>query len=215
MGHCVFSCRLSMVQVFPGGSAGKESACNEGDLGSIPGLGRSRGEGNGYPLQRSGLENSTDCIAHGVAKSWTRLSLSLSSMVLVKQLEKTPKREGTEYLRFLLRVLVKLLTTLARELMLKFLQTPLEFGRAHRKINKPHQLCELRFSLRFSYLVCFYGSLPPTPTPPFITSSYHSLFLRDANSTLMFPFVRVSCQSLQKGNNYRQLSLLIIFLTLA
>ena len=42
---------------FPGGSAGKESACNVGDLGSIPGLGRSPGEGNGYPLRYSGLEN--------------------------------------------------------------------------------------------------------------------------------------------------------------
>ena len=59
---------------FPGGSAGKESACNAGDLGSIPGLGRSPGEGKGYPLQYSGLENSMDCIVHGVAKSRTRLS---------------------------------------------------------------------------------------------------------------------------------------------
>ena len=59
---------------FPGGSAGKESACNAGDLGSIPGLGRSPGEGKGYPLQYSGLENSMDCIVHGVAKSWTRLN---------------------------------------------------------------------------------------------------------------------------------------------
>ena len=45
-----------------------------GDLGSIPGMGRSSGEGKGYPLQYSGLENSVDCIAHGVAKSQTRLS---------------------------------------------------------------------------------------------------------------------------------------------
>ena len=59
---------------FPGGSAGKESALNMGDLGSIPGLGRSPGEGKGYPLQCSGLDNSMDCIVHGVAKSWTRLS---------------------------------------------------------------------------------------------------------------------------------------------
>ena len=43
---------------FPGGSAGKESTCNKGDLGLIPGLGRSPGEGNSYPLQYSGLENS-------------------------------------------------------------------------------------------------------------------------------------------------------------
>ena len=59
---------------FPYGSAGKESAGNAGDLGSIPGLGRSPGEGNSYPLQYSGLENSMDCIVHGAAKSWTRLS---------------------------------------------------------------------------------------------------------------------------------------------
>ena len=62
----------------PCGSAGKESACNVGDLGSIPGLGRSPGEGKGDPLQYSGLENSMSCIVHGVTKSWTRLSLSLS-----------------------------------------------------------------------------------------------------------------------------------------
>ena len=55
-------------------AAGEESTCSVGDLGSIPGLGRSPGEGKGYPLQYSGLENSMDCIVHGVAKSWTRLS---------------------------------------------------------------------------------------------------------------------------------------------
>ena len=53
-------------KAFAGGSAGKESACNVGDLGSIPELGRSPGEGNGYPLQYSDLENSMDCIVHGV-----------------------------------------------------------------------------------------------------------------------------------------------------
>ena len=58
----------------PCGSAGKESACNDGDLGSIPGLGRCPGEGKGYPFQYSGLENSMACIVHGVTKSWTRLS---------------------------------------------------------------------------------------------------------------------------------------------
>ena len=58
---------------FPGGSTGKDSACNAGDLGSIPGLGRSPGEGNGYPLQYSGLENSMDYTVHGVTKSWTQL----------------------------------------------------------------------------------------------------------------------------------------------
>ena len=50
---------------FPYGTAGKESVCNAGDLGSIPKLGRSPGEGKGYPLQYSGLENSMDCIVHG------------------------------------------------------------------------------------------------------------------------------------------------------
>ena len=59
---------------FPCGSAGKESACSAGDLSSVPGLGRSPGEGKGYPLQYSGLENSMDCVVHGIAKSWTRLS---------------------------------------------------------------------------------------------------------------------------------------------
>ena len=56
---------------FSGGSGGKESACNAGDVGSIPGLGRSPGEGNGCPLQYSGLENPMEYIVHGVAKSWT------------------------------------------------------------------------------------------------------------------------------------------------
>ena len=58
---------------FPCGSAGKESAYNAGDLGLNPGLGRSPGEGKGYSLQYSGLENLTDCIVHGVTKRWTRL----------------------------------------------------------------------------------------------------------------------------------------------
>ena len=59
---------------FPGGSAGKESACNAGDLDLIPGLGGSPGEGKGYPLQYSGRENSMDYMVHGVTKSQTRLS---------------------------------------------------------------------------------------------------------------------------------------------
>ena len=59
---------------FPYGSAGIESACNSGDLGLIPGLGRSPGEGKGYPCQYSSLENSMDCIIHGVAKNQTQLS---------------------------------------------------------------------------------------------------------------------------------------------
>ena len=60
---------------FPCGSASEASACNVGDLGLIPGLRRSPGEGKGYPLQCSGLENPVDCIciAHGVTESWTWL----------------------------------------------------------------------------------------------------------------------------------------------
>ena len=53
---------------FPGGSAGKEFTCNTGDLCSIPGTGRFPGEGNGYSLWYSGLENSMDCLVHGVAE---------------------------------------------------------------------------------------------------------------------------------------------------
>ena len=65
---------------FPCGSAGKESACNAGDLGVIPGLGRSPGEGKGYPLQYSGLENSMDCIVHGVTKSHTQLTFTFTTV---------------------------------------------------------------------------------------------------------------------------------------
>ena len=101
---------LLFIRAFPNSSVGKESACNAGDSGSIPGSGRPPGEGigyptpvflgfscglagkesacnalmpwsgrfpgegKGYPFQYSGLENSMDCIAHGVSKSWTGLS---------------------------------------------------------------------------------------------------------------------------------------------
>ena len=64
---------------FPGGSDGKEYACNAGDPGSIPGSGRLSGEGNGYPFQYSCLENLMDrgawwATVHGVTRSWTQLS---------------------------------------------------------------------------------------------------------------------------------------------
>ena len=72
--HFIWYRNLPCNMGFPCGSAGKESACNVEDLGLIPGLGRSPGEGKGYPFQHSGLENSIDCIVHGVAKSRTRLS---------------------------------------------------------------------------------------------------------------------------------------------
>ena len=79
---------LLLALGLPCGLAGKESTCNEGDLSSTlgwedllekgkathPRLGRSPGEGKGYPLQYPSLENSMDCIVHGVIKSWTQLS---------------------------------------------------------------------------------------------------------------------------------------------
>ena len=69
---------LSGKPTFPDGSDGKQSACKAGDLGSIPGLGRRPGEGNGYPLQSSGWENSMDrgawqATTLDTSKSWTRL----------------------------------------------------------------------------------------------------------------------------------------------
>jgi len=73
--------KLDSVMDFPGSSAGEESACNAGDPGTIPGSERSPGEGIGYPLQYSCLDNSMDrgawqATVHGVTKSWTRLSSS-------------------------------------------------------------------------------------------------------------------------------------------
>ena len=62
----------------PSSSAGKESACNAGDLGSFPGLGKSPREGKGYPLQYSGLTNSMDCIVYGVTELDTTEQLTLS-----------------------------------------------------------------------------------------------------------------------------------------
>ena len=65
---------------FSGGSAGKEAACNVGDLSSIPGLERSPGEGKGYPFQYSGLEKSMGCIAHGVERvvhDWVTFTFTL------------------------------------------------------------------------------------------------------------------------------------------
>ena len=66
----------SSILRLPSGSAVKESACYEGDLDSVPGLGRSPGDGNSYLLQYSGLENSMYCIVHGVAKN------SLTTLIL-------------------------------------------------------------------------------------------------------------------------------------
>ena len=78
------------------GSASKESACNAGDLGSILGLGRYPGEGKGYPLQYSGLENSMDSIVHGVTVRMTeQFSLSLSLRCLLPMTLQLP--HGLDY----------------------------------------------------------------------------------------------------------------------
>ena len=95
---------LWSVKCFPGGLAIEQSSCNVGDLGSIPGLGRSPGEGNGYPLQYSCLENSMDrgtwqAIVHGVAKSRTWLndfhSTHLSEWISTRR-QKISAGEGME-----------------------------------------------------------------------------------------------------------------------
>ena len=72
---------------FLGGSDGKESTCNAGDPGFIPGLGRSPGKRNGYPFQYSGLKNSTDHIVHGVAKNRTQLTAFHSQLIIIDYLK--------------------------------------------------------------------------------------------------------------------------------
>ena len=81
----IFAILITMclgVVCFSCGSAGKESACNEGDLGSIPELGRSCGEGKGYPLQYSGLENSMDCYSPRGHKESSRLTFTFTFLSL-------------------------------------------------------------------------------------------------------------------------------------
>ena len=79
------------------GSAGKESACNTGDLGSTSGLGRSPGKGTGYPLRYSGLENSMHCIVRGLAKSRTQPSDFHSLMDITGDIPKEEGRLDIEY----------------------------------------------------------------------------------------------------------------------
>ena len=87
------SAKITAFMGFPGGSDGRESACSAGDPGSVPGLGRSPGEGNGYPLQYSCLENPMDrgawrAAVHGVAVTQIRLSedfhVTLSPAIILR-----------------------------------------------------------------------------------------------------------------------------------
>ena len=71
---CLLHWQAGSLPVVPPGKLPRGATAHVGDLGSIPGLGRSLGEGKGYPIHYSGLENSMDCIIHGVTKNWTRLS---------------------------------------------------------------------------------------------------------------------------------------------
>ena len=97
---------------FPGGSDGKEAACNAGDLGSIPGLGRPPGEGKGYPLQYSGLENPMDCSPWGRKESDTTelCHLQILDLLHLQTLEsKLPCRRSYNYKCLLILHICKLL----------------------------------------------------------------------------------------------------------
>ena len=96
---------IDTLKGFPCGSAGKESICNVGDLGSIPGLRRSPGEGKGYPLQYSGLENSMGCIVYGITKNQTRLrdlnfsfslKMSRASSLVAQTVKNLPAMQVTQ-----------------------------------------------------------------------------------------------------------------------
>ena len=112
--HLSFFSSMQHFHEFPGGSEGKESACNARDLDVIPGLGRYPGKGNGYPSQYSQLENSIDrgaCWAtvHVVAKSWTRLSdnalMNYSGIILIslqKERNRIKENFGSEVICYLI-----------------------------------------------------------------------------------------------------------------
>ena len=92
---------------FPCGSADKQSACNVGDLGSIPGLGRSPGEGKGYPLQHSVLETSMDCTVLRVSKSrhdWATFIFTIEA-ILCKNRVSFSRVEPTDWIKVSYRVL--------------------------------------------------------------------------------------------------------------
>ena len=100
--------QTKQLKGFPCGSAGKESACNAGDLGSIPGLERSPGEGKGYPLQYSGLENSMDCIVHGaqrVRHNWETFTFKQLKQKIAKRIGTHPTvTEGLHWYKHILKV---------------------------------------------------------------------------------------------------------------
>ena len=83
-----------VLKDFPGGSAGKESICNVGDLGSIPGLGRSPGEGKGCLLHYSDLENSMDCILWARILEWVAFPFSRGSFQLKDQTQVSHIADG-------------------------------------------------------------------------------------------------------------------------
>ena len=87
---------VSIIPSFPHSSVGKESARNAGDLGSIPGLGKSPGEGKGYPLQYSSLENSMDCIVHGLPSVRKESACNVGDLGSIPGLGKCPG-EGKGY----------------------------------------------------------------------------------------------------------------------
>ena len=89
---CSHEIKRHLLLYFPHSSVSKESTCNAGDPGLIPGLGRSAGEGKGYPLQYSGLENSMDYTVHGVSES-ERLSLLLGRKAMTN-LDSVLKTKG-------------------------------------------------------------------------------------------------------------------------
>ena len=119
--------RNKSIFLFPCGSAGKESAYNAGDLGLIPGLGRFPGEGKGYPLQYSGLENSMDCIGRKESDTTKRLSFSLFSICFTSDLWVNLKNLTVDFfniikIRFLILLLLlkSILTLETKSLMTNF-----------------------------------------------------------------------------------------------
>ena len=128
-------CIISMG--FPGRSACKESACNAGDLGSIPGLEISPGERKVYPLQYSGLENSMDCIDNEVTKSWTQLnnfhftscSIYLNRWWMVRRLLTILEIKRLEIYGFI-EIVIKNMKFLVRQICVQIKNLPLVWNLA-------------------------------------------------------------------------------------